>query len=260
MYRMHIKRPYHKENVLVETTIRELYDTLLAVYGDLSAKCTKGVKESELNENDAYKMVFNNEPTYGELQVIENAMYENAEIEEEYIAIHSAVVTHNNKAFLFAGHTEAGKSTLTAYLCRNGFGYYSDDIAIIKKNDMTVYAYPRPIQLRDGGVKVLEEKGMNLSGCKTFSYGEIKRTNLILPCEERENVGIGGVFFIKRAEENSVAQIEKFKAFELILKSLYVYVPQTPELMKLLSEICKHPIYELKYKDMDFVAQWILKS
>jgi len=247
MYSIHIKRPYHKPDFYIQTTFLELYDILHAIYGPFFS--------DDPPDEDAYRMDFcRNEPDYTELAVLESALYDIANIDKAYIALHAGVVVKNSSAHMFMGPTEAGKSTLTAYLCSNGFEYYSDDIAIIDRKELNVYPYPRPVLLRNGGVSVLKNNGIDFSNSEFYKYGDVERTHLFLPFNNSVHSKIVALYFIERGSENLPPEIiNKDKAFSILLKSLLVYVRVNTELLGLLNRLCQFPVYLLKYKDMEFV-------
>ncbi len=257
MYVINIKRPYQQPVFHIETDNQNLYDTLKTAYGPFI--CDKTSPEDEIFTMHFLKS--DDQAGEGiELQIIENNLYSLTKIKENFLALHSAVVEKSGKAYLFLGATQAGKSTLTAYLCNNGLNYYSDDIAIIDQNTLRVYPYPRAIQLRDGGAEVLKNNGINLDDCPVFSYGDIKRIVLTpkLPASSVSSAEIGGIFFIKRSEtENSAEPMPVFKSFSALMESLYVYEKTSVQLISLIKKLCGMKIYSINYKDMDFVKKWI---
>jgi len=253
MYKIYIKKPFYKPDFYIETPIKELYDILKISYAPFI------IDTAPLPEDNVYKMTLT-DPCGRNLEMIEDAMYENADIEDDYIAIHSATVVKNKKAFLFTGFTEAGKSTLTAYLCDNGFGYFSDDLAIIKKSDLSVHPFPRPVQLREGGVAVLNKYGVDLSHTTTYSSGNVKKTCKIFPLCTSEDVILGGIFFIHRTLDiNELICLPKTECFTTLLNNLYVLKSIDLELMKLVTRLCAAPAYTIKYNDMEYVKQCLLQ-
>ena len=48
------------------------------------------------------------------------------------VFLHAACVTYGNKSFAFLGDTGAGKSTLTTFLCTQGFEIVSDDMICVR--------------------------------------------------------------------------------------------------------------------------------
>jgi hypothetical protein len=61
--------------------------------------------------------------------------------------IHAAATAHDGRATLFLGASDAGKSTLCVERVRAGHVYLSDEIAVIRGDE--VLAVPRPISLAD---------------------------------------------------------------------------------------------------------------
>jgi len=253
LYKINIVRPYHKPDFFIETTCKELADVLNLIYAPF-------ICEEEPSENSTKMFFGDNPPSYEELQMIENAMYDSTIIDESHLAIHAATLEYNGRAFLFSGYTEAGKSTLTSYLCNSGINYFSDDLAIIERNSLCVRPFPRPIQLREGGFSVLEKHSIDLSAAKYYKYGGLSRHILNMPQDLNKSAEIGGIFFIERSDINDCQPVTKSEAFTRILKNLYIYIPSDITLIKLIKQISEKPVFHLKYKDMDFVKQWIMHS
>lgn len=54
-------------------------------------------------------------------------------IDEGKIPIHGICCTNERYAFIIAGVSASGKSTLCAHLCNHGFGFIADDLCVIKR-------------------------------------------------------------------------------------------------------------------------------
>jgi hypothetical protein len=71
----------------------------------------------------------------------------------DFLAFHAAAVTGPNGALVLPAPRGTGKSTLTATLLREGFGYLSDELVPLDPITRRVYAYPRPITLDQQAVQ-----------------------------------------------------------------------------------------------------------
>jgi hypothetical protein len=67
-------------------------------------------------------------------------------------AVHAGAVLVDGKALILPGSTHAGKSSLVAELLRRGASHLSDEYALIDRQGC-VHAYPRPLLLRNGGLR-----------------------------------------------------------------------------------------------------------
>jgi len=64
--------------------------------------------------------------------------------------LHAGAAVRNNRATLFLGDHEAGKSTLVAGLARfAGFDYLGDDVVLLDGRDLRLYGRPWRVELRE---------------------------------------------------------------------------------------------------------------
>ena len=80
--------------------------------------------------------------------------------EVQHVVIHSAVLAKGNKAVLFPAPPGSGKSTLTSWLCHNGWRLLSDEMAIIEPETSTVLPSVRPICLKNNSISLVKEWGL----------------------------------------------------------------------------------------------------
>lgn len=75
--------------------------------------------------------------------------------------LHTAALSIDGKAVLFAGDSGAGKSTLMITLLRKGFGYLADDMVFLTKGPqgLRVLGFPDEIDLTDGTIALFTELG-----------------------------------------------------------------------------------------------------
>ena len=69
------------------------------------------------------------------------------------VPIHAAAVTRGGRALVLAGRTHAGKSTLAAWLTHRGWGFLTDEVAVLDLDRGLPWVEPfwRPIGVRHGG-------------------------------------------------------------------------------------------------------------
>lgn len=69
---------------------------------------------------------------------------------QAYVFVHAGVVRFADGGLLILpGRSRAGKSTLTHLLTQRGYGYFSDEYALVQP-DGKVESFPRPLSLRRG--------------------------------------------------------------------------------------------------------------
>jgi hypothetical protein len=69
------------------------------------------------------------------------------------VPIHAAAATRAGKALVLAGRTHAGKSTLAAWLTHRGWGFLTDEVAVLdlERDRPWVQPFWRPVGVRHGG-------------------------------------------------------------------------------------------------------------
>lgn len=69
-----------------------------------------------------------------------------------YLMLHSAVVEKNGRVAILPGRPGSGKSTLCAALMMDGWRLLSDEFGLIRPEDGTMLALPRPIPLKNTAI------------------------------------------------------------------------------------------------------------
>ena len=78
--------------------------------------------------------------------------------------IHAAVVGRNGRAILLPAPSRCGKSTITAALVHAGYGYLSDDMAVLDLASGSAYPFPLGLSLRAGSWPIAEGMFPGLRG------------------------------------------------------------------------------------------------
>jgi HprK-related kinase A len=76
--------------------------------------------------------------------------------EVSHLIIHSAVLAKGGKAVVFPAPPGSGKSTLTAFLSRNGWRLLSDEMALITPLTSTVTPFVRPVCLKNDSINLVK--------------------------------------------------------------------------------------------------------
>lgn len=74
-----------------------------------------------------------------------------------YHTVHAAslVLPSSGGAALLTGPSFSGKSVLSLELLRQGWGFLSDDMSIVEREGLVLWAFPRPIGIRENTRKLL---------------------------------------------------------------------------------------------------------
>jgi hypothetical protein len=67
------------------------------------------------------------------------------------VHLHGAALVHDGRALVLAGQSRAGKSTLAGWLTHRGWGFLTDEAALVDPETLTVRPYWRPIGVRRPG-------------------------------------------------------------------------------------------------------------
>jgi hypothetical protein len=74
---------------------------------------------------------------------------------DNVVLVHSAAASWKGEGVLMPASMESGKTTLVAGLVQAGFGYLTDEAAVIDPATSWVHPYPRPLSMDPGSVEAL---------------------------------------------------------------------------------------------------------
>jgi Coenzyme PQQ synthesis protein D (PqqD) len=94
---------------------------------------------------------------------------------EWFALIHGGAVARNGIGIGLPATTGSGKSTLIAYLIKNGFGYLSDDLLPVTAPEGLVLPWPLPFSVKSGSWDMLLPLYPELASAPIFSTKGIKR-------------------------------------------------------------------------------------
>ena len=194
------------------------------------------------------------------LYEIDKYLFDHTEYDPRILALHGAAVEWNGKCHLFLAATTSGKTTLTSYLCHNGFCYLTDDCILLDRKKLCVHPFATPIQLRSGGAEVLKHYNALPSNLERLEEGD----NLVRYVYTPNNipskaVPLANIFFIERTEnENDLMEMSTTERITALMKSPITNYPITGDYLRFLSTLAqKIPCYRLRYRDMNYVKELI---
>lgn len=89
------------------------------------------------------------------------------------LLFHAAALSWNNVGILLPGESGAGKTTLSAWLSSQGFGFLSDELILVKDGLLT--GFQRPLHIKQVGIDLLEKAtgvGLHVEGADVLKTGQ----------------------------------------------------------------------------------------
>lgn len=258
-----LKMP-HQAEWIIETDCPEIVSKLDMKYGKYVSEC------SEYKYSDI-KMLKNDETDYAvtiEDSVIRTArpifhlnrfLFDNPSYDDNILALHGAAVEWKGKCYVFLASTTTGKTTLTGYITRCGFGYLTDDCVLLDRVSCMVYPFSMPLHLREGGVNVLETYNAVPEELRKLEEQDGICRYVYTPKNTIESpTPLGEIFFIERTDaENEVLRMSAAEKLTALLKSPITVYPLTAEYLRFLSNLGNNYCKRLRYCDMNFVKEVI---
>ena len=131
------------------------------------------------------------------------------------LGLHAGVVTTPDGAVLLPGASGSGKSTLTAQLVQAGFTYYSDELALLRNDDLQVLPVPLAFCVKQSGVAALAPHYPELAEQPRFHLrADGKRVTYVAPPPARlpqpgEASPVRVVIFPQHAAQAEEARLER---------------------------------------------------
>ncbi len=79
-------------------------------------------------------------------------------LDHSHLILHAAVLERAGHALILPGEPGAGKSTLAAALCQQGFRLLSDEMCLIDPASLTVTPVPRPVSLKNASIPLIQAR------------------------------------------------------------------------------------------------------
>lgn len=191
--------------------------------------------------------------------------------EVSHLIIHSAVLAKNGKAVLFPAPPGSGKSTLTAYLSRNGWRLLSDEMALITPLTLEVTPFVRPICLKNDSIELVKSwypKATFSTIAKDTHKGDVVH---MAPDEDsvklqNETAQIAGIVFPKFSKNKfcDIFSMDKATAYTLLTENAFNFsVLQGKGVQSIINIVEQVPAFEVHYNDLEeldsFLSEDILE-
>jgi hypothetical protein len=109
---------------------------------------------------------------------------------QERLLFHAAVVGKGERMVLLPGEAGRGKTTLAAVLAaRDGWTFFSDELAVLDVNTLTVAPFLLPMSIKPGSVAALEGTYPGLAALSVYPRSDGKQVRYLLPPVASRPVG-----------------------------------------------------------------------
>ncbi len=96
-------------------------------------------------------------------------------------ALHAAAVTRGDSCILMPATSGSGKSTLTAALLSRGFGYCTDDLALLSHEPVRIRPVPACLGLKPGSWNVVDNLFPEIHQLRTYLRADGKQVRYLPP-------------------------------------------------------------------------------
>lgn len=121
------------------------------------------------------------------------------------VAVHGAVVHDGSRCVILAGPSGIGKSTLTAALIKQGFGYYTDEVAILHRETLRVLPLQAGLRVKEGAWDVVAQLYPDFDRLPVYRVADGTRLRYLppprhaLPCPHDAGLPVSALVFPRYA-------------------------------------------------------------
>jgi len=179
--------------------------------------------------------------------------YENSDF---LVAMHAAVLSYNEKIFIFPGVSGAGKSTLSSFLMYNGFRLYSDEVTVVDSN-YSIGSLALCNTIKEHSWEVLKPFKKYFDSLYIHHRFDGQRTKFLTPptAPQEPIKALGAYIFFptyKKDAKTLLRTIDIVEAIGLITQAQYhLYNPKDAEVTKsFLSFLTSCKLYTISYSNL----------
>lgn len=188
-----------------------------------------------------------------------NYIRTNSVFNKNILALHGAAVERNSRAYLFLAPTLTGKTTLTCYLCNNGFKYITDDCILINRDNLFVYPYCLPMHLRNGGIEALKTSGLLFENLPCLQMLGGKRYIYTPPVNSVSSLKIEKILFLTRTvDDNQRAKIDCCDSMAELLKAPLKNYQLDSQYIRTLAELATINCEKVNFCSMTFLHKILI--
>ncbi len=140
----------------------------------------------------------------------------------QFVQLHAASMVRNGHGCIFAGASGCGKSTLSAALLARGWGYLSDEFALIDPRTLHLHPFPKALCIKAGSFHAIGRLGLRFAQQRHHIKGVKGRVGYINPASLGPNAtaGVAPVRFVifPKYEEGAVPKLESISPGRALLE------------------------------------------
>lgn len=195
--------------------------------------------------------------------LLDDSIFHLADKSRNGLLLHAAAVHCDGRCLLLPGKTGAGKTTLTAWLTRQGFGYLTDELVYIPLGSRDVQSLSRPLSIKTAARETLASHldFTDTTDLLTGPNATLVRSSKLNPKPVRADaVGLSQVVFPRYQAGSDFEVVPLAKALAALrLTECLINARNLPangfhEVARLLREV---PSHELVYSDFGQLGGWM---
>ncbi|MFW8600838.1 PqqD family peptide modification chaperone [Desulfobacterota bacterium M19] len=175
---------------------------------------------------------------------------------------HAAVLGKDEKVVIFPGKTGSGKTTLTAVLARQGWQFFSDELAVMDSAKHTITSFPLPMSIKSGAVSLIEPFYPGLGETEEYCRPDGKIVRYLAPPAEslvssHKEAEVRAIIFPIRRDTCSprLLKTEKVTALRRLAQTGSTQRGLQPlDIQALITVVENTPCYDMFYADIQQVA------
>lgn len=172
----------------------------------------------------------------------------------EFLAyFHAAAVSLGDHSVLLPGVSGVGKSTLTGYLVRHGFGYIGDDLVAMDRAGWSLRPLPTCLTLKSGSWPILTALYPQLPDLPTLQWRG-RHVRYVEPDQAQHAGSAPSVIMFPayaRRGDTYLNALAPLQTMTRLLETTDLHRPTTEATLAEFLQFVEHtPAYELVYKDL----------
>jgi hypothetical protein len=181
------------------------------------------------------------------------------------LALHAATLAFRRRLLLLCGRPGAGKSTLTLALAHAGFGFASDDLALLH-TDGKVSGVPFAAAVKPGSWPLVAKLWPRLLHAPVFVRGDGKRVRYVVPhaIDSPGAKPVGWVVLLcrERNADATLAPIDFSEALEGLLAGAYADRERltTAGFAALITAVARARCFRLVYADLNDAVRTLQRA
>jgi len=180
---------------------------------------------------------------------------------------HAAVVKKEKGAILLPAAAGRGKTTLAAFLARRGYTFFSDELAVLDVQTLTVLPCPLPMSIKSGSVEALSPYYPFLSQLTVYTRSDTKEVRYLPPPPDSlaritDEAKVAAIVFpqFTANARTRIVKLDKAAALARLVKTGSSSRELRPvDISAMISVVEKSPCFELIFSDVE-EAQHLLEK